>query len=105
MKYTCVRTCGTYRKGHEYELERPLPVLAMSAIRAGHLVASGGWCAPSEVIYSTAEVLTPQGLIELPAIRPKKATKPRKKVAVDTLESLAEQTAAGLDGLRGPASV
>lgn len=120
MKFTCVKTCGIYRKGHEYELERPFPVLVMSAIRAGHLVATGGWCAPSEAVYDTTDRVATDGLVELPQVstvrggisfeepatgQPKKVAKLRKKVVVDTLESLSEQTSAGLDDLRGPASV
>lgn len=132
MKYMCIRTCGIYRKGHTYDIERPLPVLAMSAIRAGFLAASPGWCAPSEVVYDQlAPVDVNDGLLSLPegAIKrggirhsvvgesgpevivplpeqPKKVRKPRKKVAdPTTLESLAAETSSGLDDFRGPAAI
>lgn len=132
MKFICTRTCGVYRKGHEYEIERPYPVLVLSAIRAGHLVASGGWCAPSEVVYDMNPVLAMEGMLTIPdevkitrggirhqiagesgpelivpAPEPvRKVRKPRKKVAEPTtLESLAAETSKGLDGLRGPAAI
>lgn len=125
MKYLCTRTCGVYRKGHEYQIERPLPVLALSAIRAGHLVAAEGWCAPSETLYDMTPILATGGLLSLPVekakaviktmvdeldnqpeepVKPKR--KPRKKVAeTTTLESLAAETAQAMEGLRGPAAI
>ena len=132
MKYLCIRTCGIYRQGHTYDIERPLPVLAMSAIRAGFLAASPGWCAPSEIAFDQLDSVDvndgllslPEGAIKRGGIRhsvvgesgpevivplpeqPKKVRKPRKKVAEPTtLESLAAETSSGLDDFRGPAAI
>lgn len=121
MKYMCTRTCGSYRAGHEYELESPLPVLATSAIRRGYLVAAGGWCAPSETVYSAVNAFGEE-LLSLPQIQTtrggikfdnevgKTEAKPRRRAKKaqpkpDTLESLSEQTAKGLEDLRGPAAI
>jgi hypothetical protein len=121
MKYIAERTVGIYKRGHVYDIERPIPVLAASAIRAGMLVplqAAGGWCAPSETAYGilgelgTETVLpavqVPRGGIKFDTNTNETKKKPRKRTKPaepDTLESLAEKTAEGLDDLRGPTAV
>lgn len=120
IKYRCERSCGRFRQGQVYTLER-LDALARGAILAGYLVASGGWCAPSETVYASLPVDAGKGMLALPHMQvergtirfgtpdqdkqPEKPRKARKKAAPksDTLESIGEATAAGLDGLRGPA--
>lgn len=118
VKYKCERDCGRFRKGHEYTLER-LDALARGAVLAGFLVASGGWCAPSETVYSTGPLVAQDGLLPHLQInrggitfgtpdqaeQPEKPRKTRKKAAPkpDTLESIAAASAAGMEALRGPA--
>lgn len=118
MKFRCTRTCGIYKQGHEYDIPSPTPVLAMSAIRRGYLVAAEGWCAPSETVYAMVgelgpelilpQVQTTRGGIKFDSEVEKTVPKPRKRAKKvqpqpDTLESLAAKTAQGLDDLRGQA--
>ena len=46
-----------------------LEAAKQSRLSQGDLVASGGWCAPSETVYEIADVACPDGLWDIPEIQ------------------------------------
>src|SRR5690606_38095700 len=66
---------ATFKKNFPKELIVPdksdvaLDIVDYAASQRNSLVAAGGWCSPSETLYSVCEMETDSGLIDLPEVQ------------------------------------
>ena len=66
------KEAGEHQVDREMSLEQQFAVIAgaakESALSGGSVIAAGGWCAPSETIYSLFGYETTEGLLDVPEV-------------------------------------